>query len=312
MKLLIGSRALKISSDKYLTPNVKRVFDWDWIGSYSEYESFKETLVKPKTIPVSKKCISLITGTGIHEFEIAWTDSCGQELLELVKNDESIAFKHDNYYVGTPDLIFALKKSHRYLKNSPHFLKTMLDYRHLESMGCKVPESLAQWYKKREQETYNYSHPKLKNISKKDFFKDDMVPYKYDHDTLHLAVMHLDQPAYNYFKPNTSEVQCSKQMFDACQEQTKLYSVLEESYVLALERSQIPTDFKVPPKISFDIALSKVCTSITSGWYRAWAYNHYFDVQNMYNENYVHRFKTALENGTIKPFNKNWIYPHAS
>lgn len=124
----------------------------------------------------------------------------------------------------------------------------------------------------------------------------------YDHDSIHDAMKHLRYPAYQYYKPAVAEVFCSQEMFNKQHIDVRLYGVLEEALVLALERSQIPFNYEPDPKKSFDIALNKVCTSITSGWFREFAWEHYDRVQEMYNSNYVDRFKKALADGIIKPF----------
>lgn len=304
MKLLIGSRALKYHGEKFINESSKRNWDWDWIVSYQGYESLLKSLKNTKRKAINSKKIVLYNNECIHEVDIAFSDSHEYEILNIAKQDPSIATLHESgeYYVASPDLVFSLKKSHRFLKNSPFFLKTIIDYNHLKNLGCKVPDSLKEWYNVREKNTYTYKHPVLKGLSKDDFFIDSIVPYKYDHDTIHLAVKHLDQPAYNYFKPDKNEIECSKEMFFSCSDDIKLYSVLEESYVLALERSQIPNNFDLNPDISFNIALEKVCTSITSGWWREWAYDHYFEAKKMYSKSYVDKFKEALNNGTIKPY----------
>ena len=107
-------------------------------------------------------------------------------------------------------------------------------------------------------------------------------------------------PAYEYFKEDKSEVFCDKDLFFRLDEQTQLYAILEESYVLALERSQIPFKDKVDPKKSFDISLMKICTSITSGWFREFAWENYHKIQSLYDKTYVQRFwqaeKTYLAN----------------
>jgi len=298
MKLLIGSKALKHYGPRFLS-DAKRTWDTDWIGSYSAFEEYKGSLKLRKMIPLNKgKKVALFERNAIHEFEIAWSDGVAAELLEIAKSDTDVAVRNGDHYVATPDLIFTLKKSHRYLKDSPHFLKTMIDYRHLRDLGCSVPDSLKEWYKRRVAETYWYKHPSLKQ-SKKDFFKDDMVPYKYDHDTLHLAVKALDRPAYDYFKKDAAEVECSRELFEACDERTKLLSVLEESYVLALERSQIPAPGVITPRQSFGIALSKVCTSISSGYWRDYAYENYFKVLEMYSDDYMEKFRIGVEKGIV-------------
>jgi hypothetical protein len=123
---------------------------------------------------------------------------------------------------------------------------------------------------------------------------------KWDHDSVHLAVKHLDKPAYEYFKPEDSEVMVSKEMWDVLPETIKLYAVLEEAYVLALERSLIPFPNRKTPKEAFDMALMKVCTSITSGWFREFSWESYDKVQALYNDNYVDKFQYGVDNEIVK------------
>lgn len=303
--LLIGSKALKHYGEQFINPNVKRSWDNDFICTYDEFVSFKNKFPYQKTIiPYNRgKTIALKSPKGIWEFNIAWEDSTSESLLKLVK-ENNLSENINDIDIANPNIIFTLKKSHRYLKNSPHFMKTMLDYRHLrDECNCVIPDILIDWYKDREKETYWYSHPKL-NQPKDDFFKDDGIPYKFDHDTIHLSVKHLDKPAYEYFKPENSEVQCSKKMFFETDEKTRLYAVLEEAYVLALERSQIPSPGAWTPRKSFEYALMKISSSITSGWFREHCYENYFEALKLYDDTYVERFWKAVDDGIVKPFIK--------
>lgn len=93
---------------------------------------------------------------------------------------------------------------------------------------------------------------------------------------------------------------CDKGMFFDSAEIIRDLAVLEESYVLALERSLVPFPGGKTPKEAFDMALMKVCTSITSGWFREYAWEHYDAVQAMYNDNYVEKFQRGVINGTVK------------
>jgi hypothetical protein len=200
-------------------------------------------------------------------------------------------------------MVLVLKYSHKYEKDSPFFLKTMRDIQELQvQTGIESEKELEPWVKdllkERSKETYNYSLPKL-NQSKQSFFTDS-VPYQYDHDTIHLAVKHLDKPAYQYYIKDEAEVLCAKDKFFAQPEIVQLYGVLEESYVLALERSVIP--FGTDPKKAFNKALEKICTSITSGWFREYAWLNYDKVQGMYHESFVDKFQSALKYGTIKAY----------
>ena len=210
-----------------------------------------------------------------------------------------------NVSVANPETVLMMKYSHKYKKDSPFFLKTMRDIKELQVItGIESETELNSLYKGllkfRSKETYNYSSPKL-NQSKQSFFTDS-VPYQYDHDTIHLAVKHLDKPAYQFYIKDEAEVLCAKDKFFEQSEIVRLYGVLEESYVLALERSVIP--FNTDPKKAFDKALEKVCTSITSGWFREYAWLNYAKIQELYHESYVDKFQSALKCGTIRAYNK--------
>jgi hypothetical protein len=199
--------------------------------------------------------------------------------------------------------------SHRFLKNSPAFAKTMFDIKRMRvALGFStIPERLQEWYKKRSKETYNYSHPSLMR-GKSAFFSGDGVNYVYDHDSIHIAMAHLERPAYTYFKRDDHEVAVDRKKWDTVSENTRLYSVLEETYVLALERSQIPYKGQIAPITSFRKALEKVCTSITSGWWRDYAWEHHDEAMSMYDNTYVARFWAAVDSGVVKPHNAESKY----
>lgn len=241
------------------------------------------------------------TDIGIHEYTIAYPGSSDALILEHSKVPE-----------GTQDhvsleVLLLMKMSHRYKRNSPHFAKTMTDIKFLrDELKVEVAptEELKAILKLREKETYTYKHPSLSQ-SKGDFFVKDESFYVHDHDDIHLAVKTLvDKPAYQYFQPEGSEVQTSKKMWDKCPLDVQLRAGLEESYVLALERSLVPKPGVLTPKQAFDMALEKVCTSITSGWFREFCWEHYHEIQALYNDDFVSKFEEALSKGLIKPFTR--------
>lgn len=234
----------------------------------------------------------------IIEIEFAIEGSSAGQLLQY-------ATKHcvfeDGVYYASIDILYMIKMSHRFLKNSPSFNKTMNDIRFLRDT-CKatIPQDLMECYHKREEETYTYNHPSL-NQTKKDFFSDDGVKYVYDHDSIHEVMKQGEYPAYTYFKYPNEEVRCSRELFEQQPMEVRLNAVLEETYVLALERSQIPfKDEYIPWSNSFKMALEKVCTSITSGWFRDFAWENYDNVLSMYDETYVQKFWDAVNEGKVK------------
>ena len=50
------------------------------------------------------------------------------------------------------------------------------------------------------------------------------------------------------------------------------------------------------------IALEKVCTSITSGWFREFAWENFDVVTNLYNDDYITKFTNAMKDGIILPY----------
>jgi hypothetical protein len=294
--IFIGSEALTAYMPE------RSVNDLDIIATYREAVAYAKTLgILDACYPTNqgKKLLIKVAGR-IIETELIWPGNNTEKLVELINNDPK-TLQNGDYTIPSLDVLYMLKMSHRYLKNSPHFLKTMQDIKAMRALGAKIRPEHEEFFREREKATYTYAHPKL-NVSKGDFFKGDGVEYVYDHDSIHLAVKHLTYPAYMYFKPAQSEVYCDRDMFEKVDESVRLYAVLEEAYTLALERSQIPFKGVLTPKRSFDLALEKVCSSITSGWFRTYAWENYDKVQELYSDNYVARFWAGVESGVVKPF----------
>ena len=225
------------------------------------------------------------------EIEITKDGNSTELLLDIFK---------DKQYIDLETLC-TLKMSHRFLKDSPHFHKTMKDIHTLRKAGIKaVPKHLKEFYDLRRKETYWYKHPKL-NTTKDSFFDEADVHYIYDHDSIHRAVAKGPTPAYELYKPEDEEVMCSKELFNSLPYEIRLNGVYEEACVLALERSIIP--FKTQKDIAFEKALEKVCTSITSGWFRNFAWENYDAVKNI-ERTFLDDFNRAMDRGEILDFKK--------
>lgn len=275
--------------------------DMDVIGDWDSVMAYLDGGGKPLAkYPTSDSKWVAKYETGIVEAEIAWAGSTGEELLRYVVADPETRLLARGQLVPSIHVLLALKLSHRYLRNSPHFLKTMHDIWLLRRGGAEMPQGLRDWLTRREAETYSYGHPKL-NVSKANFFKDDGVKYVYDHDDIHQAIKHLPQPAYTYFKADGEEVLTSKAKFMNCARETQLYAVLEEAYVLAIERALVPFPGVLTPREAFLKALEKVCTSITSGWFREFAWENYFDVDALYQDEFWYRFQQAVKLRLVRP-----------
>lgn len=306
--LIVGSVAARVAGLCDREPA-----DWDAIMTIEEFrqicKEWRATVGIRKCVPLSDSKWHVLGGDGLNrECEIAWPGSSGARLLDLLGAGQGV-IKH-----APGSVLYALKMSHRYLRNSPHFLKTMRDIQRMRTL--LTPDELSEWtntewFKQREAETYVYAHPKL-DVSKQDFF-DDSVGYIYDHDSIHLTQalisgitgMDSRHPAYTFYMQDGAQVMTDKEKFFSVDEEIRLFGVYEEACVLALERSQIPNNFEGPsPRWSFTFALQKVCTSITSGWFREFAWEHYDEVVALYEKlgenDYIERFHKNSH--LLKPF----------
>jgi len=305
--LLIGSHALNQNLPSSIG---RKCMDYDLIATYSEYENWIKDKQFDYLMPHNgaKKMIAK-NKDNIFEFEIAWPGSSAEALLEAIHKDNSTVNDFLGYFskVLIPDLnfLYMIKMSHRFLKNSPHFLKTMHDINLMKSYGAYIPEEYKNLFKLREKETYNYAHPNLSQNKMGFFDPNQGVQYQWNHDDIHKVFAKMENPAYSYYKKDNEEVQCSKEKFFLVDEHIRLNGVYEESLVLAAERSQIPFKGKVDPKWSFLKALEKVCTSITSGYFRNYAYDNYDKVVGMYEDGYMNKLWKAIEEGTVKQFKQS-------
>lgn len=294
--IVTGSEAI----NKHINNFRSKPSDFDGVGHLKDIISFINNIPDKQVIrPINGGSTIFVKANKIYEFKIIESNTM-IDFYNYVTNDTSSIIEDDMIYPSL-NILYAMKESHKYLKNSPHFLKTRNDILSLRKFGCYIPENFIDLFNKIEEETYNYTHPNL-NQNKDEFFTDS-IEYKYDHDTIHEAVKINDKPAYQNFIRDGSEVLCSKKKFFECSEHIRNSAVLEESYVLALERSIIPHNSD--PKKAFDIALMKVCSSITSGWFREWSWENYDKVQNMFDLSFMDRFNHALSCGKIKPFKKD-------
>lgn len=289
MICVIGSHAVNVSLMKLKGFPYRKPMDIDAVGSYDEVIDFAQKNIQDiaEQYPSAKGSKMVFKGSGkIIEAEIAWDDSISKQLQDLILADPDTIYKNDVAYASL-DVCYMLKMSHRYLRNSPHFLKTMRDIRNLRKFGAKIRPEHKDFYKARMKATYWYKHPKL-NKNKMEFFNGDGVTYVYDHDSIHESVKVGVKPAYTFFQSDDAEVMCDMKKFFELPEEIRLNAVYEESCVLALERSIIPfgTDYEK----AFTIALQKVCTSITSGKFRQYAWENYDTVRKMFDEKTFDRF----------------------
>lgn len=314
--IMVGSRALEMQLKRLDKELYRPCIDLDYLCTEKEWAVQHTIYSHDAHVEVverigNKGHVKMVAGAHL-EFDIAQPGDSTDLLIQYCKSNEDMLFLgrtlllDNGDYVAPVDVLYLLKMSHRYKKNSPHFFKTMNDIHFMRSLGASIPVELEEVFKLREKETYDYSHPNL-DVKSKDFFKGDEVPYVYDHDSLHRVLAVMDVPAYTYYLKDGSEVMTSKEKFFEVDNVIRILGVLEESLVLAAERSLIPFDYTVKGKTAFTMALSKVCTSITSGYFREFAYENFKVVVMLYdklypNDEWVDSLKEAISEGRVNEY----------
>lgn len=309
--ILIGSRALLFHS--HAAKMHREPKDFDFIATEAEAHDWlkKFGIVPDEYVKNSDgqviKIIARNTGTTPVEFELVEARLSSKMLHDIVEADSETS--HTDFgMIPNMSALYSLKETHRYMK-SPYFWKTAQDVFNMRKLGCKIEKKYNEFVKLREEETYkSVKYPKL-DVSKKEFFDiKHGVSMVYEHDHLHEAVKHLDMPAYKFFMKDDSEVLSDKEKFFKCSRDIQLYSTLEECYVLSLERSQIPFPKVKTPFQSFKMALEKVCSTITSGWFRKHSWESIPFVLSMYNENYIQKFENAVNTSSLKKIKNDQGY----
>lgn len=209
----------------------------------------------------------------------------------------------DNTYMDLKSLLI-LKNSHKYFYLGKYLksFKHLMDYSYLYSSGYSLTSSdinLSNGYRDwLIANVYNNDERLISfpNLDKsKDKFFTEHVKYYVDHDYIHEVVAIEDKPAYTNCL--IGEVKFSNKLFIDLDYQTKVNMVLEESFVLAFERCLIPMlkgDTYLPattPNEAFKYALVRVSTNITSGVFRSFAADNFYNIYQYYLKNFKNYFK---------------------
>lgn len=279
--------------------------DIDLLGTLTEFQSY--TQGRPVILDNGHAVFK--TKEQIYDCELIWPDSLSAELMELILNDPATYFIEDiKAYAPSLNVLYMLKMTHRFKKNSPHFYKTLSDIRVMRAAGAEIQPEHLHFYLRRLKATLHYEHPNL-NRTKEEFFNPEDDFYVYDHDSIHEAVALGERPAYWEYAIDGKEVLSSKKKFFEGSQEMRLRGVYEETCVLALERSQIPNEFngRISEHWSFLKALEKVCTSITSGWFREFAWENYDQVLMLHRQSgsYVERFNANKDK--LRPYERPMV-----
>lgn len=152
---------------------------------------------------------------------------------------------------------------------------------------------------------YPQGNPKLNQTN--EMFFDDPVEKVYDHDFLHELYAYGDRPMFEKLKHEGEEGKawCAKDLWEQLSHLQRLQCVAEESYVIATERFMVPNDWNYPTKKAYYYALKKVCTTLTSGWFRDFAIDNFPQVFELFDASKMYLVQAHLEsNITYKRYYK--------
>ncbi|GBB88239.1 hypothetical protein RclHR1_01480004 [Rhizophagus clarus] len=223
-------------------------------------------------------------------------------ILELCRNikDKMMfpLFSNFSCIVAPLKILEALKTSHIYWpadfqKNIAdlHLLRILLDYNKVSANQPLCPqrdESIELMLKTRIKETEIIrdiipgAHINL-DMSNEEFLEDEdnlFVQRRVPHDDLHELVKYGDHPIYQGLKDDQSKAWIKKSLFEKLDYQTKLNCVKEEAMAIALERYLIPMASK-NQETSYNLALFRICTTLTKGWFRQFAIDNYPRLSNL-------------------------------
>lgn len=261
--VLVGSQALSILTCREF--RVKETSDWDVISE------------------------SPIPGTEWHDPDILFN----RELAEKYSTDHTVDLNGRILHVMSLTGLAIMKRSH--LWRTVGFDKHIIHYQKWLAPRVTFNDSDLDLIKRRSaahRDMFGDPRPSL-NMRVDEFFNDAVVK-KYDHDRIHELVAFGDRPLYESLQRDASKAWCERDLWDQLSHDLKLKCVAEETMVIAIERFMIPSGWKHSAKSAYNKALTKVCTNLTSGWFRDFAIDNHRELFTMCPESRIRSLKDVL------------------
>lgn len=263
--LLIGSRALAYWD---LDFKLKEDADWDIICKEEEKDYILSWAGKDKRVE-------------FHNYE----HLNNGRLDDL----ETLGRPHD-LHIASLGTLALIKRSHlwrdyKWDKHITQYHKHMLKF----SFGYR--KEFLEERIKLTKEAYPQGQPSLMKTNE-DFF-DDAVAKVYDHDAIHELAAYYKEPLYLKLKRDFSKAWCEADLWDNLSHNDQLKCVAEETYVIATERFLVRKNWDYPYKLAYLEALKKVCTTLTSGYFRDKAIDYYPQIVSLFD---TEKFNFIKEN----------------
>jgi hypothetical protein len=192
-------------------------------------------------------------------------------------------------WVVAPEGIMLLKRSH--LHRERNFEKHIRDYHFLlERYRCdtEIYRGLLGARIRLIRAHFGDKTPSLAQL-KKDFF-DDGVEKIYEHDDIHRAVAYYTRPLFEMLHEDGQEVLCSRAKWDTFSHGNKISCVREEAFTIAIERRLLHRR-GMSPRHAFDWALMRICTTLTSGFFRDFAIDNWPEIREYGEYDFWRKFR---------------------
>lgn len=208
--------------------------------------------------------------------------------------------------VASPQALALIKRSH--LHSPANWQKHIDDYHFLKRRAPSAPTDAERAAGAMRMAEWAANHPGdygsgSMRVSNEAFFANTRMARirVYVHDDLHRVTCYGPEPLYLRLKEDRSQAFVSGRLFETFTHAEKIRLVREECYALALERVVIPaieTGRTADARHAFLHALRRICTDLTTGWFRDFAVEHYPEVIE-FDTDYVGRFRAALERSDL-------------
>lgn len=201
------------------------------------------------------------------------------EFVERFATENCVLIGGQMYPICSLRGLAAIKMSHltlnyKWIKHISFFHKFLKPYFNEEDWDLVL---------RREEITLEMARQRAPSLmmSNEEFF-DDAVVKRYDHDWLHERVAYYERPLYERlkFENKFNLAWCEESLWNELSFEDKKRCVVEEATVIALERFLIPGRERFV-NVAYQKSLQKVCTSLTSGWFRRFAVMNWFELSKM-------------------------------
>jgi hypothetical protein len=294
MSVIVGSAALLHHLMMIASPaeqTFRRIADIDVICKTAEMQKLCGFYnVKPRPLSNAHWIADIDDNLKHIEFEVIECSPSGKAYYDYCNGNGFAPI----------EVLYSLKRSHRF--EPRHWQKHIGDYHLLKNLVGGV-DKLADITKMRVAEMKAHHLPSL-NKTKDEFFKDDVSNHVFEHDQIHEIMAHRERPMFEYISDGSSTVKSSRAKWEELSLPDRVKCVLEEAYVIALERGVVPMLYEgkklADSKSALQWSLMRICTTLTGGWFREFAVENFPLIWQSRDDNYVAKFLTAVDEGRIK------------